>query len=551
MVVLPLLLFLPLGVWADGMVFPTIAYPARVTIPDQQAALSFSNGVERLVIETRFAGAGSNFAWVVPLPSQPVIEAATPGFFPTLRFLCRPEVRHEVPRFFAGILALIGILTLVCTVRPTGRIQWLDIVACLCVGVAATANSEHKDTIVILFLFVETILFCDVLLIRLAEKPAYNVFAVTFVVGFCLFSMLLPAGLAASKSAVPASPESVSILERKIVGIFETTTIASPDANALQIWLTENGYALPTNAAPVIASYAKAGWVFVASKIHRENDAPASNTPHPLSFTFKTRQPVYPMRLTGLSDHPLKLDLYVLGDTSATAAHCQVEYSLRQDLHHALLQQWFGDSAVITKLSTTLSPADMNEDVWVRLSAGYAERRATFYSQQGAEITALNWGAFVFGIGLLVITGVASFSVGCRARRWRLIGFAAILSMAGTAIIYTWLPQIEVNLVKGRFRHFAHQEMQAVRLALRDQECRTPEQVRATLQAFTSNPTNATDYGLKNWDNEFVGGPFREEDSPGNYLMRGTNKHVKLILINPDGSEMEYETLDLPLHREN
>jgi hypothetical protein len=26
---------------------------------------------------------------------------------------------------------------------------------------------------------------------------------------------------------------------------------------------------------------------------------------------------------------------------------------------------------------------------------------------------------------------------------------------------------------------------------------------------------------------------------------------VKLILINPDGSEMEYETLDLPLHREN
>jgi len=131
------LLFLPLGVWADGMVFPTIAYPARVTIPDQQAALSFSNGVERLVIETRFAGAGSNFAWVVPLPSQPVIEAATPGFFPTLRFLCRPEVLHEVPRYFAGILALIGILTLVCTVRYSGRIQWLDIVACLGVGVAA------------------------------------------------------------------------------------------------------------------------------------------------------------------------------------------------------------------------------------------------------------------------------------------------------------------------------------------------------------------------------------------------------------------------------
>jgi hypothetical protein len=58
-----LLLFLPLAALADGMVIPTVAYPAKITIPDQRALICFSNGTERLVLETRFTGAGTNFAW--------------------------------------------------------------------------------------------------------------------------------------------------------------------------------------------------------------------------------------------------------------------------------------------------------------------------------------------------------------------------------------------------------------------------------------------------------------------------------------------------------
>jgi len=62
------------------------------------------------------------------------------------------------------------------------------------------------------------------------------------------------------------SEQAVSILDRKIVGIFETTTITSHDPKALQIWLSENGYSVPTNSESVIASYVKSGWVFVAAK---------------------------------------------------------------------------------------------------------------------------------------------------------------------------------------------------------------------------------------------------------------------------------------------
>src|SRR5215472_18409440 len=86
--VMALLVLLVSGhAFSDGMVVPSTALSAHVEIPDQQALIHFTNGVERLVIETRFTGDGTNFAWVVPLPNQPVIEEASAGLFPTLQYI--------------------------------------------------------------------------------------------------------------------------------------------------------------------------------------------------------------------------------------------------------------------------------------------------------------------------------------------------------------------------------------------------------------------------------------------------------------------------------
>ncbi len=220
-----LLLFLPVAALADGMVIPTVAYPAKITIPDQRALICYTNGTERLVIETRFTGAGTNFAWVVPLPGQPVIEEATTGLFPTLQYLFRPQIIHEVPQYYIGILFALGF----------------------------------------------------VYLLRLAVKSVWNAFVIAIIL-LPIVTLLLPA-LASGKrrsmstmsmgtESVP-SEQNVSILSRKLVGIFETTTITSHDAKALQTWLSQNGFATPTNAEPVIASYVKDGWVFVATKVRR------------------------------------------------------------------------------------------------------------------------------------------------------------------------------------------------------------------------------------------------------------------------------------------
>ncbi len=67
---------------ADGKAFPPVAISTEVRMPDQRALLVWSNGVERLAIETRIVGEGTNFAWVVPLPAVPQVDATTTGLFP-------------------------------------------------------------------------------------------------------------------------------------------------------------------------------------------------------------------------------------------------------------------------------------------------------------------------------------------------------------------------------------------------------------------------------------------------------------------------------------
>ena len=558
-----LLLFLPLAALADGMVVPTIAYPAKITIPDQRALICFSNGTERLVIETRFTGAGTNFAWVVPLPSQPVIEEATTGLFPTLQYLFRPEIIHDVPCYFLGILALIWLGYVLFFVRPTGRMNRLDVAACLLVVIGVNLgwliSPEQRGpegwAWVMANLLVFADLMCVMLLIRFWEQFSSLTQAVLIVflaIQLAAVVMLPTLGKAKSMGSMgsTSSAETVSILDRKLVGIFETMTIASPDAKALQAWLSENGFAVPTNVEPVIASYVKDGWVFVATKVRRDRPDNETSTPHPLSFTFKTGKPVYPMRLTGVDNGPLSVELYVFGLSRAEASHFKVENCTRPNIAHPLLHKWVGDSTVATKLTATLSPADMRKDVRINFSQlPFLEKKHRLFSWQGALTTALNWGAGLFAAGLLVVCLLAFANETHKTKLPQRIGIVTVASIMFAGVLYLCLPKIEVKLTRGYFPSEMKMEQLALLMALGDSDWHTTAEVRAGFQEMISNPTNATVYGVKNWGNYFVGGQIREEDSPGNYLLRETNNQLQFITFNSDGGEGVYETLDLHTQR--
>ena len=107
-----------------------------------------------------------------------------------------------------------------------------------------------------------------------------------------------------------ASADSVKVLTRQVVGIYDTTTLTSADGRALLHWLNRHGFHTPATALPVISDYSKQGWMFVAATINRDAPGIDSSRPHPLAFTFLSEKPVYPLRLTGVENTHCSIELF-------------------------------------------------------------------------------------------------------------------------------------------------------------------------------------------------------------------------------------------------
>ena len=489
---------------ADGKFFSPVAVRDHVTIPDQRALIHFTNGVERLVIETRFTGAGTNFAWVIPLPAQPVIEAATTGLFPTLEYLFRSPIRHNFTRYFIGILVGTGLAGLLLHTARSGPLLLLSV----------------------------------------------------FVL-FLLASLFLPALGKAKASASTESGDAITFLDRRLVGVYQTTTISSRDPAALETWLHENGFHVSSNSAPAIAGYVRDGWVFVTAKVHRDQSDSQTNTAHPLSFTFPAAEPVYPMRLTGVDNGPLRVELYVFAPWRAEARHFRVERCTRPDylappemkpyggrwlrwtpetpnIVHPLLRQWVAGAPVATKLTATLTPDQLREDVWLSASA-FREKRNRLYSRTGAMTVALNWGSGLFAIGLLV-AGVLSLGRADRqGKLGRAVGLSALAGLVLAALIYLALPTTEVRLLRSPSIGAPEYPLLPRDVVLDDRP-RTQAEVRQELLRVLATPSEAYDgvfvsqhHGGTGWANLLSGGSIREEDSPGNFTLRENGDELEFL----------------------
>jgi hypothetical protein len=357
---------------ADGIVLPG-SVNTRVQIPDQQALIHYQDGIETLVVETRFSGQGSEFAWVVPVPSIPEVIPVTTGVFPTLRSALRPQLGDGAP-WRALSLALTVAVLLVFALR---------------------AGSPWPVRLLIGVLF-----------------------------SGCLLSISLPS-LGKPGGGAPA----VAVLDRAIVGSYDTAVISGPDGSALTSWLTTNGYATPPEARPIIDDYAKAGWVFVASRLRLDSTGQTTATPHPLAFKFKTAEPVYPLRLTGLASQRLSVDLYVFGDERAAASGfkvitcCTPRYSQPQqglpriwvapsqvEFSHSQIRNLVGSARHATLLRATLSPSQMQKDLKIRWD-GHDDAWTTKWDEESAFFIAA-----ASGLAFLLLGLIATDIVGLRRR---------------------------------------------------------------------------------------------------------------------------------------
>lgn len=523
---------------ADGKMFPPRAVPVELRMPDQRALLWWSNGVERLVIETRFVGEGTNFAWVVPLPSAPKVEAATTGLFPTLVHLLQPEVVHRPPPVIGLVLAAVGLAWLLLQIKPDKPVCWTDWAASIAIGGGLSLLMQEEGISGLLGLpcFAAAI-SASAFVRKHGGSPALVPLALVGV--FMLAGMFLPAF---AKAGGSGSGSSVEILDRQFAGVFETATITGRDPAALRGWLETNGYALPKEVEPVIADYLRDGWVFAASKVRRDAAASGTNSLHPLSFTFATKEPVYPLRLTGVGNGPLDVELFVFGPERAKADGFKVLDCRHTDYSQRDSPEWFlprnrlvmthpglataaPESLLVTRLSGQLSPDQMRQDAVIRWD-GFAEARDVRYSARGALVTALNWTGStfcLFVLGVAVVSRVQGREPGTYRRPTLLVAGVVLLT---TAVIYGSLPVIPVTL-ENRFARYsdARNQFLAVRIALADE---LPTNAPVTLESVRAAIRRGLPVALSEAERKRLGYEIREEDSPYNYSLHSV----------PDGVEV-------------
>jgi hypothetical protein len=478
---LALLLVAASTAWADGKVLHRVlAKPVRT--PDQRALLRWDEATrtETLVVETTLEGEGTEFAWVLPLPAAPEIDASTTGLFPTLALVTAPDVEDRTDPTW--VLAVSLGLGLWATVRWWGR--------------------------------------------PLRRRLAVLATPVSVTLGCGLALVLSPPGCGRKDTplASDGGDPGVRVVARERVGVFDTTTLAADDPRALRAWLDANGFAAPAEMDPVLAEYVREGWVFVASKVRRDADHAGVHRIHPLAFTFQADAAVYPMRLTGVGAERLALELYVFSDRRAAAdglavERCEEGRYRSWDDHDELARRSAG-ADVLTKLTGDLDRAAMARDVAIRWEP-YAAHFVTLHTRDAALSLALVPGAIAWGLALLVAAFV-SRRVAATATRpfvaWDAGAFLVALVLAApvTVVAYLRVPRVE-----GGVRVVGWRSALDV-----DELGDLPPSVRgdaAALRAWLAERTAGR-------ENPFSGGPMREEDSAGNWQVRERAGRVDLLL---------------------
>lgn len=507
-----LLLSLPAAAYPDGKVFAR-ATAAPTPIPDQQAIIVYdaAKQTQTLAIETRFippAPAANStpptdaapFAWVVPLPGPeaPTIRDATTGLFPTVREVFQPHVEHGGGDIAGMCLFLVAIVLI-----------WL------------------------LATYLKSSLLRGVIL--------------GVVLSIVLALFLLPSlGKARGHAGGPDSL--VTVLDRTTVGSYDIAVIgaAASAANTdplaagkdLAAWLKDNGFQMPTGVEPVLDRYATRKWVFAACKLRETPGATGPLAPHPLIFTFKTPQCVYPLELTGVGNGPLSVDLYVFSNQRAAAPHfdlvrCQSLF--RDDTHpepgprgwpdgritlaHPLLHELALSTTVATKLSATLTPQQQSSDAVLTWTEP-TESGGVKFSRKGASGAALDAASGTLLITLIVLIVLAAMRKQNAAWVFRKFTWALLIGLLVGGAVYAALPKVEV--VEGSLRSSwrAYRPHHLIASAAGD-ELRAADPADGAADAPLIERARAAVIRLwKDQVEDDLGAMPREQDSPRNFILR-------------------------------
>lgn len=473
---------------ADGKYWPEAAYEKDVRIPSQRALIRFKDGKEALIIESAAESDSKGLGWVIPLPGVPEkMEVARPGLFESLSFRLGARITHD---------------------------RWPEVRA--------------AGFVFALVLFA---------LVVLALKKTLFSMLVYVLVMLVLAGMLLPAMAGGGRRAALGATGVELVVERR-VGSYDVTVLRAGTRRALGNWLEANGFAgLDAEEEAVVADYIAKKWCFFAAKLAREEGGRAS--PHPIAFEFASTEAIYPLSLTGLAGSEPHFDIFVIGERRAVVPGLDTKLCDRFEwkkgqkgwrshgnlwtaqnvdvaIGHPDLKALMWDGCVLTRLTGTLTPGQMAEDVTI----GWEEARPHrdhFYSTLGAWYT----GVLVFfalgGVCLVVTCIVRRRDFDRGGSRVRAL-LALLVVLLGSAlvglVVFAVLPKRSVT--SGRFPWYVDRNRGetltvVAHEAFEDSKPKDAAELRKVVERTIKD---------ESWDmtgSPYLGGETREEASPGNY----------------------------------
>jgi hypothetical protein len=478
---------------ADGKMFAVeVADVSGAQIPDQSALICWdpATKMQTLAIETRFVGKGTEFGWVVPLPSRPEVKPGTKGMFPSLRGMFAPVVQTRGLGAAPIVIALI-VVVLIFVYAPTWK------------GAAGLL-------LVLLFLAM----------------------------------VMLPA-LGTARAGGSGSPiAEPDFIDRRIVGDFEVTTLESPEGKVVVDWLRSHQFHVPAAAESVIDQYAKEKWSFVATRLVRESDTAEASTAHPLVFTFTTDAPVYPMRLTGAdAKRDLSVELFVFGPSRAMAMGLAVQSagdlvvseaprwrawrrasSTHVHAAHTAITPLVGDAKFATRLTGTLRPSQMTRDVDIAWTRGGATGRSAQTRATAAGI-GVDLGLTAMFIVLCI---VGHYEKKRNLPRFTALRWGVIAAVCVGVVTFAALPKVTTH--SGRDGWRAHRDL------VRELE----ERIRLDLSPVESVPLAAASEALDEVlaRRLAAGEPLQARgDEPGQADLRVMDGMVYLVAVSAAGAE--------------
>ncbi len=112
-------------------------------------------------------------------------------------------------------------------------------------------------------------------------------------------------------AAGDAGATGVTVLSQQTVGPYDTVQLSSSDPNALNAWLTANGYSIPADVQPIVAAYVTEGFDFLALRLTPGQGVSAMR---PVRVTSAGAGLTLPLRMVAAGTGPtVGITLWIVG----------------------------------------------------------------------------------------------------------------------------------------------------------------------------------------------------------------------------------------------